>query len=164
MKRIILVSVIAALLFSLCSCVENSNGYDTTESVPTESTQESNTVEENDTTRSETNITSEAESTTTTESNAFVPDNFTIEGKWKSVGSYGFGQAQPGAIVSFDGTNCNFFSPKDTYALYKENGQYILDCTSFMSTATLSFKIQFIDTDNIRVLYGEKVTELKRVQ
>ena len=39
---------------------------------------------------------------------------FSIEGKWKSVGESGFGQAQPGAIVAFDGTNCNFFSPKDT--------------------------------------------------
>ena len=35
---------------------------------------------------------------------------FAIEGKWKSVGNTGFGQAQPGSIVNFNGTNCNFFS------------------------------------------------------
>ena len=93
-----------------------------------------------------------------------VPNKFSIEGKWKSTGEYGFGQAQPGAIVVFDGANCNFFSPKDTYALYKEDNQYKLDCTSFMSTDTLSFKVNIIDNDHIDVLYGDKVTELKRVQ
>ena len=36
---------------------------------------------------------------------------FEIEGKWKSVGDYGFGQAQPGNIVSFDGTHCIFLVP-----------------------------------------------------
>ena len=48
----------------------------------------------------------------------------TIEGKWKSTGSYGFGQAQPGAIVAFDGINCNFFSPQDTYAFYPDGDWY----------------------------------------
>lgn len=93
-----------------------------------------------------------------------VPSSFSIEGKWKSVGEYGFGQAQPGAIVVFDGTNCNFFSPKDTYAFYKENNQYKLDCTSFMSTDTLSFKVKIVDSNNIDILYGDKITKLKKVQ
>ncbi len=92
-----------------------------------------------------------------------VPNRFSIEGKWKSVGEYGFGQAQPGAIVVFNGTNCNFFSPKDTYAVYKENGQYKLDCTSFMSTGTVSFVINIIDNDHIDIAYGDSITELVRV-
>ena len=32
-----------------------------------------------------------------------VPDSYDITDKWKSVGDSGFGQAQSGAIVVFDG-------------------------------------------------------------
>lgn len=89
--------------------------------------------------------------------------NLSIEGKWKSVGSYGFGQAQPGNIVAFDGINCNFFSPKDTYAFSKDGDNYKLECTSFMSTDTLTFTVKTVDEDNIDIYYGDNVTELTRV-
>ena len=36
---------------------------------------------------------------------------FSIVGKWKSVGSYGFGQAQPGAIVVLKRTTATFSAP-----------------------------------------------------
>lgn len=91
-------------------------------------------------------------------------NNFSIEGKWKSVGSYGFGQAQPGAIVAFDGTNCNFFSPSDTYAFYADGDNYRLECTSFMSTSTAAFTVKIIDADHIDVYYGDNVTELQRTE
>ena len=90
-------------------------------------------------------------------------DGFTIEGKWKSIGSYGFGQAQPGAIVVFNGTNCNFFSPQDTYAFYQDGNNYKLETTSFMSTDTLSFTVKIIDFDNIQIYRGENITHLARV-
>lgn len=90
-------------------------------------------------------------------------NNFSIEGKWKSVGSYGFGQAQPGAIVAFDGTNCNFFSPSDTYAFYADSDDYRLECTSFMSTSTAAFTVRIIDADHIDVYYGDNITELQRI-
>ena len=93
-----------------------------------------------------------------------VSEDFYIEGKWKSVGSEGFGQAQPGAIVVFDGNHCNFFSPQDTYAFYKDGERYILDCTSFMSTDTVTFNVTISDNDNIEVDYGDLATVLKRVQ
>ncbi len=51
-------------------------------------------------------------------------NNFSIEGKWKNIGSETFGQAQQGAIIVFDGINCNFFSPKDTYAFSKDGDHY----------------------------------------
>lgn len=92
-----------------------------------------------------------------------VSDSFSIEGKWKSVGAYGFGQAQPGAIVIFDGTHCNFYSPSDTYALYQEDGGWRLDCTDFLFANTVSFTVEIIDNDNINVYYGSDATELKRV-
>ncbi len=91
-------------------------------------------------------------------------NNFSIEGKWKSVGSYGFGQAQPGAIVAFDGTNCNFFSPSDTYAFYADGNDYRLECTSFMSTSTAAFTVKIIDADHIDVYYGDNITELQRTE
>lgn len=105
-----------------------------------------------------------AETGTDTSSKEYVTlSDFTIEGKWKSVGDYGFGQAQPGAIVVFDGSNCNFFSPSDTYAFYEEDSEYYLDVTSFMSTDTLTFTIKTVDSDHIDVFYGGQVTELRRM-
>lgn len=38
-------------------------------------------------------------------------DEFYIEGKWRSVGDEGFGQAQPGAIVVFDGKKLQSIKP-----------------------------------------------------
>lgn len=79
-----------------------------------------------------------------------VPDSYDITGKWKSVGDSGFGQAQPGAIIVFDGNNCNFYSPKDTYAFYKEGDRYILDITSVLGE-NLSQTVNIIDDDNIKI-------------
>lgn len=88
---------------------------------------------------------------------------FSIEGKWKSVGNTGFGQAQPGSIVNFNGTNCNFFSPSDTYAFYKSGSSYILDVTSMLTSQNLSCKVNIIDNNNIEITYGSTVTKLKRM-
>lgn len=89
-------------------------------------------------------------------------NDFAIEGSWLSVGGEGFGQAQPGMTVTFDGTHCNFFSPYDTYAFYQENGQWRLDCTSFLFAETLTFSVEVIDKDSINVYYGSNCTELMR--
>lgn len=89
--------------------------------------------------------------------------DFTIEGKWKSTGEYGFGQAQPGAIVVFDGNNCNFYSPKDTYAFYPDGDGYTLDVTSFQSTDSQSFLVKTIDENHIDVMAGGETTELTRI-
>ena len=89
--------------------------------------------------------------------------DYTIEGKWKSVGDYGFGQAQPGAIVVFDGTHCNVLSPEDTYAFYKQDEDFVLDCTSVLS-GTESFVVKIVDEDNIDLHNGGYVTELTRVE
>lgn len=91
-------------------------------------------------------------------------NNFSIKGKWKSVGEYGFGQAQPGAIIVFDGNNCNLFSPRDTYALTKGQTDYTLDCTSSFTADTVSFTVKIIDKNNIDLCRGEYITELKRVE
>lgn len=88
--------------------------------------------------------------------------DFAIEGSWLSVGSNGFGQAQPGMTVTFDGTHCNFFSPYDTYAFYQDNGQWKLDCTSFLFSETLTFRVEIVDGESINVYYGSNCTELRR--
>ena len=93
----------------------------------------------------------------------FISD-FSIEGKWKSVGDSGFGQAQPGAIVAFDGTNCNFFSPKDTYALYQDGDTYKLDVTSYLFADTLTFTVNTVSEDYIVITSGQTVTTLERVE
>ena len=82
----------------------------------------------------------------------------------KSIGDSGFGQAQPGAIVAFDGTNCNFFSPKDSYTLYQDGDTYKLDVTSYLFADTLTFTVNTIDEDHIVITSGQTVTELERVE
>ena len=96
-------------------------------------------------------------------SSKYSASSFTIEGKWKSVGSEGFGQAQPGSIVSFNGTNCNFFSPSDTYAFYKSGSSYVLDVTSVLTSKNLTFTVKIIDNDNIEVTGSGRTTTLKRM-
>lgn len=88
---------------------------------------------------------------------------FAIDGTWKSVGSEGFGQAQPGAVVVFDGKNCNFYSPEDTYAFYKEGHNYYLDVTSKLFAENLSFAVKVIDKNQIEIMSGSLTTILKRV-
>ena len=89
--------------------------------------------------------------------------DFSIEGKWKNVGEYTFGQVQTGSIVSFDGINCNVFSPQDTYAFYKDGDNYKLDCTSFLFADTVSFTVKIVDENNIDLLYDSDVLELTRI-
>ena len=111
-----------------------------------------------------------AEAEETAEADASVEKDYaevkglTIEGKWKSIGSYGFGQAQPGAIVVFDGTHCNVFSPSDTYVFYEEGDHYILEATSFLSTGTESFTVRATDEDHVDLIQGSYVTELERME
>lgn len=95
----------------------------------------------------------------TSDASYIVPDSYDITGKWKSIGDSGFGQAQPGAIVVFDGNNCNFYSPNDTYAFYKEDDKYVLDITSVLGES-LSQTVNIIDDDNIEIAGAS----LKRIE
>lgn len=99
---------------------------------------------------------------TANQKNYIIKNDFSIIGKWKNVGTYTFGQAQKGSIISFDGTNCNFFSPKDTYAFYKNGDNYKLDCTSPLAD-TVSFTVKIVDENNIDVFNVSDIVELKRV-
>jgi|GEM_PF-2742889 len=91
--------------------------------------------------------------------------NFSIEGKWKNVGSTTYGQIQAGAIVSFNGSKCNVVSPSDTYAFY-ENGSgdgYTLDVTTLLFSQTLSFNVTVEDNDHISLENGGTVIQLERI-
>ena len=92
-----------------------------------------------------------------------TPARFSIEGKWKNTGSYTFGQVQKGAIVSFDGINCNVYSPKDTYAFYKDGNQYKLECTSLLFSETLTFTVKIVDENHIDIYYGSNCLEMTRI-
>ena len=88
---------------------------------------------------------------------------FVIEGKWKNIGDYTYGQVQSGAIVIFDGSHCNVYSPQDTYAFYLEGKEYRLDCTSVLFTETVSFIVKTEDNDHIRIYNGSEYLLLQRV-
>ena len=90
--------------------------------------------------------------------------SFEIAGKWKNTGDDGFGQAQPGSIVVFDGTNCNLWSPQDTYAFYKDGNHYTLDITGFLFGDNMSFTVEVKDKDHIEIIDDSWTLELTRVQ
>ena len=90
-------------------------------------------------------------------------NNFSIEGKWKNVGEDTYGQAQKNAIIAFDGTNCNFFSPRDTYAFYQNGDGYKLECTSPLGD-TVSFTVNTIDNDYIDIHFSDGTVELTRLE
>ena len=89
---------------------------------------------------------------------------FSIEGKWKQTGDNTFGQAQKGSIIIFDGARCNWYSPADTYAFYKDGDNYRLDTTNVLFGDTPSFIVVAIDNDNIDIYNGPNAVSLKRVQ
>ena len=91
------------------------------------------------------------------------PDEFSIEGKWKNVGPYTYGQAQKGAILVFDGEHCNLVSPSDTYAFYKDGDDFRLDCTTVGFSDTMSFAVRILNDKNIDIINGSNIIELARV-
>ncbi len=99
---------------------------------------------------------------TTTEIEYQFPSSYSLKGKWKNVGTYTFGQVQAGAIVVFDGSHCNFYSPSDTYAFYEKQMAYKLDVTSLLGE-TLSFVVRIVDENNIHIYNGNNYLELTRV-
>lgn len=103
-----------------------------------------------------------AEETTIPDKTYAALSDFSIEGKWKNIGQYTFGQVSSGAIVAFDGTHCNVVSPQDTYAIYKSGDNYRLDCTTLLGE-TLSFTVKTVDKDNIDIYYGSNYLEVMRV-
>lgn len=91
-------------------------------------------------------------------------DSFSIEGTWKNVGNTTCAQIQEGSIVNFDGSNCNVYSPNDTYAFYEADGVYHLDCTSPFASDSLCFTVNIVDSDNIELISsGSTVIKLCRV-
>lgn len=66
--------------------------------------------------------------------------------------------------MAFGRTNYNFFSPKDTYALYQDGDTYKLGVTSYLFAGTLTFTLNTIDKDHIVITSGQTMTELKRVE
>ena len=93
-------------------------------------------------------------------------DDFSIIGTWKSVGSYGFGQAQPGATVTFGENHCNFYSPNDTYTFTYEGSIGTLECENWLfKDDVLTFAVNIIDNDKISIVHGkEYTTTLERVR
>ena len=88
---------------------------------------------------------------------------FTITGKWKNIGNTSFGQISPGGILVFDGTYCNLYSPKDTYAYTDGSDTGTLDISSFLFGEHLSFEVQKVSRNRIKIKCGSVVLEFERV-
>lgn len=90
----------------------------------------------------------------------FISDSYDITGKWKNVSSSRLGQAQPEAIIIFNGNNYNFYNPHDTYAFYLDGSHYVLDITSLLGES-LSFSVNIVDDNNIDVA-GASLRHMKQ--
>jgi len=77
--------------------------------------------------------------------------DFSIEGKWKQTGANEGWSSENGRIIVFDGTNCNLMSPRDTYALYTENGSYRLGITTALGANAGTYTVKVIDNDHIEI-------------
>ena len=88
---------------------------------------------------------------------------FSIEGTWKNTGDGGFGQAQPGTLVTFDGATCNLYSPSDTNAFYKENGSYHLDVTSLLFRENFNFAVDIVNENRLEISSDYADIVLERV-
>lgn len=84
------------------------------------------------------------------EDSYIVPYSYDITGKWKNIGESGFGQAQSGAIIIFNGNRCNFYSPSDAYAFYLDEDRYVLSLTSLLGES-MAKTVYIIDDDNIKI-------------
>ncbi len=90
--------------------------------------------------------------------------SFSIKGKWKNTGSQSYGQAVLGGIVVFDGENCNFLSPNDTYALEKSGNGYQLTVTTLLFNQVMTFPVKVINNDKIEVNSGNITVTLEQVK
>ena len=170
MKRYVILSVLALCLLCLVAC----GGQTSTQAPPpatTSTTQPSAAPTKTEAVKSEPIAETSAaqpeepkEEPAAPQKSYTNPKKFSIEGKWKNVGTYTFGQVQSNAIVVFDGTYCNVFSPQDTYAFYKDGDDFRLDCTSFLFSDTLSFTVKIVDKNNIDIYNGTNYLELTKVE
>lgn len=170
MKKVFCIVIMLAAGVLLCSCTQTDTAAAAAAEVATETAAETvetipdiaEAVVTEDAEVEETEASSEETEENTVQKEYVNINNFKIEGKWKNVGTNTFGQAQKGAIVVFNGTNCNLFSPVDTYGFYKKGEDYLLDCTSPFGD-TVSFKVKLIDKDHIDIYYSSDCIEMTRV-
>ena len=167
-KRGILALVVSMLFFAICGVLLDGL-Y--TAALASESTGSSSYQSADNSDYSDSYFSSESSSDTEYESSSDTESElsffgfdepFSIEGKWKNTGSTTWGQMQQGAIVIFNGTNCNVFSPADVYAFYEDGGSYRLDVTGLLG-GDISFNVSVIDSDHIELTYSDTTIELMRV-
>ena len=156
-----IIAIAASMLF-LAICGALLNGLFTA-ALASESTGSSSYQSADYSDYSDSYFSSESSSDAESELSFFGFDEpFSIEGKWKNTGSTTWGQMQQGAIVIFNGTNCNVFSPADVYAFYEDGGSYRLDVTGLLG-GDISFNVSVIDSDHIELTYSDTTIELMRV-
>jgi len=88
--------------------------------------------------------------------------SFDIRGNWQ-VTSGQWGQATPGTVIVFNGSQCNLYSPKDTYGISKtSNNNYRLSVTGLLG-GNFSFDVTVVDKNHIKLVNGSTSIEMKRL-
>ena len=88
--------------------------------------------------------------------------SFDIRGNWQ-VTSGQWGQATPGVVIVFNGSQCNLYSPKDTYGISKiSNNSYRLEITGLLG-GNSSFDVTVVDKNHIKLTRGSTTIDMKRL-
>lgn len=90
--------------------------------------------------------------------------SFSIKGTWQSVGDGTWGLVTAkGKTVTFEDTNCNLFSPRDTYLLEDNgDGTYKLTVTGLLGMGG-EFTVTPDGNDHMTLKSGDIVLEFQRV-
>lgn len=88
--------------------------------------------------------------------------SFSIEGKWKNIGTDTYAMVQQGTVVTFDGSHCNVMSPSDTYAFSGSSGSYKLDVSAVLG-GNQTFNVNVKDNNDIELIAGSTTLQLQRV-
>lgn len=90
--------------------------------------------------------------------------SFSIKGTWQSTGEGTWGQVLgKGSTVTFNDTNCNLFSPRDSYLLEKNNGgTYTLTVTGLLGMGD-TFTVTPDGNDHMTLKSNDTTLEFQRI-
>ena len=93
---------------------------------------------------------------------------FRIEGQWEkaedncTARTISKDMKEDNTIIFFNGSNCNFSSPFETYRFQKIKGSYFLTISNILYDK-VTFRVNVLDNDHIEISGDGAVVKLERI-
>ena len=93
---------------------------------------------------------------------------FRIEGQWEraedncAARTISYDIKEDDTIIFFNGSNCNFSSPFETYRFQKIKGKYFLTVSNILCDK-VTFRVNIIDNNHIEISGSGDVVKLERI-